>query len=528
MSAGIYEFRRSFHDEYPPDFLQKYDQLELLSSGRATETFLVRERGTDELFVAKCYDRSVFSEIPENAVPNELHHSALPEYVGRFEDERVYITVRRYIEGTPLDEYAKSRIGTDEAVRILLELTDILDCLHRQDPPVIHRDIKPENIIVKADGSIALIDFDIARRYSDGADADTQFFGTRVYAPPEQYGFSQTDCRADIYSTGVLLRFLITGSGRDSRDAAIPQPLRRIVKRCTAFSPDRRYPSAKSLARALGRARSVHISRAGLAAALAVSAALALCAGFAAGRIMPALSGGADVEFTEPLIESAARVQLGKSADEPLTAEELQSVTGLYIFGTEVSADGDAFSAGLGAAHTYTRGDISSLADLALMPNITSLIISYQTLRDISGIEKLENLQSVAFMHCYLSDATPLSGLKRLNTLSLFDTNVSDLTCLASCPGLETLDVGGTLVNSCESLPATGSLVFLSLKKLRLASLDGIERLPNLETLDLLEAKITSCSALEKLAFLKCVVGSGAISSEETAAALARRGVELN
>lgn len=87
---------------------------------------------------------------------------------------------------------------------------------------MIHRDLKPSNIIVTGanytpdDGltfsSLVIIDLGIARVWRDGADADTVKFGTRPYAPPEQYGFGQTSVRSDVYALGRPVVLLLDGS----------------------------------------------------------------------------------------------------------------------------------------------------------------------------------------------------------------------------------------------------------------------------------------------------------------------------
>jgi serine/threonine protein kinase len=132
----------------------------------------------------------------------------------------------------------------DEAsiLDISLQLCNILTYLHNLEPPVIHRDIKPNNIILGDDGNIHLIDFGISRKYSESALKDTEKIGTEGFMPPEQYGYRQTDCRADIYSMGILLCWLLTGQRNpDELAAPITGDIITIIQKCTAFAPDNRY-----------------------------------------------------------------------------------------------------------------------------------------------------------------------------------------------------------------------------------------------------------------------------------------------
>ena len=134
--------------------------------------------------------------------------------------------------------------------------------------PVIHRDLKPSNIIVTGanytpdDGltfsSLVIIDLGIARVWRDGADTDTVKFGTRPYAPPEQYGFGQTSVRSDVYALGALLFFCLTGvdpkPGLDMREQCeargIPTPLADVICMSMALDPAKRFASAEALGRA--------------------------------------------------------------------------------------------------------------------------------------------------------------------------------------------------------------------------------------------------------------------------------------
>lgn len=103
-----------------------------------------------------------------------------------------------------------------------------------------------------------IIDLGIARVWRDGADADTVKFGTRPYAPPEQYGFGQTSVRSDVYALGALLFFCLTGvdpkPGLDMREQCeargIPTPLADVICMSMALDPAKRFASAEALGRA--------------------------------------------------------------------------------------------------------------------------------------------------------------------------------------------------------------------------------------------------------------------------------------
>lgn len=267
---------------YPEDFLDHYDQIECLASRHGRETFLVEEKRTHKLCIAKCYDAALYKDIEEQSVLRSLRHPGLPEYCSSFRNDRMFIIVRSYIEGVPLSEYAEDQDLTQRDVtEICVKLADILIYLHSQAPPVIHRDIKPENIIVTADKEISLIDFDIARTFKNNEETDTVFFGTKGYAPPEQYGFAQTDCRSDIYSFGVLLRYLLTDSVRDNSKIRLYRPLKKIIDRCTAFAPENRYADMNQVRRALTTAnpRSQALRIAGISICAVAAAAILLFAG---------------------------------------------------------------------------------------------------------------------------------------------------------------------------------------------------------------------------------------------------------
>lgn len=143
-----------------------------------------------------------------------------------------------------IEEYIKSRgdmlcLETErEKVTAFCELCEVLDYIHERD--IIHRDIKPSNILIGEDGHIRLIDFDAARHYKEDSSTDTRYLGTKGYAAPEQFGFSQTGHTADIYALGVTMK---TVFGRLSDSIKY----RSIIRKCTEFDPVNRYRSASAV-----------------------------------------------------------------------------------------------------------------------------------------------------------------------------------------------------------------------------------------------------------------------------------------
>ena len=125
----------------------------------------------------------------------------------------------------------------------MLQLCEAVSLLHSFS--IVHRDIKPANIIITQSGSLKLIDFDIARKIKPKKEKDTQILGTVDYASPEQYGFSQTDERSDIYSMGVVYNYMLTGK-IPQRKLAKGQ-VSEIILKCTSMAPWERYDNVRLL-----------------------------------------------------------------------------------------------------------------------------------------------------------------------------------------------------------------------------------------------------------------------------------------
>ena len=506
LKRYVEDIQNAFSDDsYPRDFLAAYDLMECLASHSGRETFLVRKKGSGGRAVAKCYDRAAFSFHPHPELLQGVDHPGLPRYLEQFENEKVLCVVREYIEGEPLSDYARDRQMTiPQILSFCGQLCDILSVLHGMKPPVIHRDIKPENIIVRPDGAIALIDFDIARAVREDVGEDTAFFGTKGYAPPEQYGFRQTDARSDIFAFGVLLRWMITGSTRENRNISMDPALRRIIDRCTAFAPEERYENIGQVKAALEEAGEKKRQANPLKlAALMLGALLLLAAGFGIGRYTEWLKPAERIIFREPLIERAARLWIGKESGN-LTKEDLAQVTRLYIFGTEAFGEPDPFyQRDVGSS---AIGPIRTLDDLAMLPNLEEVHIAHQGYVDASGVAGHTELHTVEFKHMRLSGAAAIADVPALRHAILFCDRLTDVTVLQKCPLLETLDIGLNDLTSLEQVgshPKVKSLGFMWLE------MDNVEdiarRLPDVEAVTLQHGTIRDPSGLKALPRLRHV-----------------------
>jgi len=490
---------------YPQDFLDAYDQMECLASHGGRETFLVRKKENGEMAVAKCYDRGAFPFQPNPDLLRDAVHPGLPRFFEQYQNEQMLCVVREYIEGEPLSDYAgEQRLTTRQILSICRQLCDILSVLHGRTPPIIHRDIKPENIIVKPDGAIVLIDFDISRSFKKDAVSDTVFFGTKGYAPPEQYGFGQTDRRTDIYAFGVLLRWLVTGSARDNANVTIDARLQRVIDRCTAFAPDDRYTDIDQVRQALKQASGRRpILRGRRALALAAALLAALCAGFFAGRFTDWFRPAASIAFSEPLIERAARLQLGRE-NGPLTQEDLLQVRQLYIYGDKAYADPDKFYSQ--SVDQNPEGPVRTLDDLKLLPNLEEIHIHRQSYVDVSGIAELTHLYTVDLKHMRISGIQPIAHVSRLRHAVLFDTGLSDVTPLENCPWLETLDIGLNGMTDLKQIGFHPNVRSLGMMWLNMKNVDDIaQRLPKLQAVTLQHGTFKDLSGLKALPDLEAV-----------------------
>lgn len=469
------EFLLAFEAEgaprYPEELLQKYEPIECLANNQMGETLLVRDKANVP-YVVKCYTNpALLSKTTEGDLLKNLRHEGLPAFVEEIQADGMLCVVRAYVRGTPLSRAHKA-LSKEQAVGVALQLCDVLAYLHSRTPPIIHRDIKPQNVIIGEDGQATLIDFGISRAYVEGARADTVSFGTQEFAPPEQYGFAQTDGRADIYSLGVLLGWMLTG--RTNEFAIADRRLARIVKKCTAFSPRDRYANVAALKRALHNADG-HAERLALKiAALALAGVALVAGGFALGRFTnvrpPLFYDVSAAAIRDPVLKKAIRQQAGKAEGEALTAEDVRAITELYVYGDQTVGSWEVFnqlrSDVFSENSMLGEETVTSLDDLKKTPNLIRLALGYTNVQDLSVLGELSGLELLELHHCPAKDFSPIGRLTNLRHLIVQDcANLEDISFLSGCPNLRELVVmSNGPIEDYSALSALDELQYLHLE----------------------------------------------------------------
>ena len=229
---------------------------------REGQTYVLKE-------VATSNTREVPSLISEKGLLERLNHPSVVTFHSFFNEDGYYYLVLEYVPGKPLSScFAQAnRPAPEQVAEWGVQLCEVFDYLHAQQPPVIYRDLKAENILLH-DNQIRLIDFGIARLHKGVRAKDTELMGSPATASPEHYGGAETDARSDIYTIGATLYELMTGGKRKQLGAFQFAPVRelnpkvspeleKVLIKATAFKPDERYQSAlemrDALLRALGR-----------------------------------------------------------------------------------------------------------------------------------------------------------------------------------------------------------------------------------------------------------------------------------
>ena len=220
-----------------------FDEIKVLRRSARGVITLLRHRKTGKRYVFRQFMGS--ADVYRRLLTVECPHLPRIEEVAA-SDGRVAV-LEEYVQGdTLLFLLEGGLLDWGEAKKVTQDVCAALWVLHSLG--AVHRDVKDSNVILRGDQAV-LIDFDASRIIKPEGTADTVVLGTTGYAAPEQFGLSQTDGRADIYSLGVLLNVMLTGQ-HPSRKLA-PGKAGHIVQRCTMMNPDQRYQTVLELRDAL-------------------------------------------------------------------------------------------------------------------------------------------------------------------------------------------------------------------------------------------------------------------------------------
>lgn len=216
---------------------------------------------TDDKFVRR-FQREALSA-------SSLSHPNIVEVFDVGEDNGQFYIVMEYIEGKQLKDVLRKRgkLTVPEVIDIMKQIADGLSVAH--DSYIIHRDIKPQNIMILENGLVKITDFGIAMAMNGTQLTQTNsVMGSVHYLPPEQANGTGSTLKSDIYSMGILMYELLTGTlpyrGENAVEIAlkhlkeplpsirdiipdIPQSVENVILKAAAKNPKNRYNDAREM-----------------------------------------------------------------------------------------------------------------------------------------------------------------------------------------------------------------------------------------------------------------------------------------
>ncbi len=232
----------------------------LISSPGAGKLLVLKEMNADMAEIAKAQE--LFER--EARTLKSLHHPGIPQFYDFFVEGGKKYLAMELVHGQDLEKRVLNTgpVPPAQAIAWMIQTCEVLQYIHRQDPPLIHRDIKPANLMVRTrDNHIVVLDFGAVKEI--GTPLGTRI-GAEGYSAPEQ-DRGQPVTQSDLYAIGPTLIFLLTGEsphkfyraqGRGYRFdlqnvPTIAPKLRAAILRVTQPNPSDRYQTAMELAIAL-------------------------------------------------------------------------------------------------------------------------------------------------------------------------------------------------------------------------------------------------------------------------------------
>lgn len=523
-----------WNDYLPEDMQEHWTVYECLKESEASSTFLVKETATGILCVLK-WGRNRQTEFLRNEMEimkkmADRKLSGIPKAYRIFEENGEVYLVREYIEGMSLAQMVLQKGGISEAeiCRISRKICQTAEQFQNPDEPMIHRDIKPENIVVTPGGEVVFIDFGTMRSYKKDGSRDTFVVGTRGTAAPEQYGYTQTDQRTDVYAIGQTMLYMVSESYEMNQlsECAVSRRMKKIIEKACSFEPDKRYGDAAQLRRAVEKCQANNRKK-------VYKKAGAVFGLIAAGYILAIFSPDgtvienkrietaeqsaaeeqiqAEIIFREELIEEAVRKELGLSKTDKITASMLENVRKLRIVGKEILDDEDTFWGeghhvdGKDSSFGSVRGNITDLSDLAQMVNLEELALCNQKIEDISGLKELP-LKKLYLSKNMITDFSVLLNLIDLDTLCIMENPAENLSVIGECTGILRLNIQGMNLTDIDFLKNL-SLDYLDMSNVEVENniFEPLTEMKKLDTLCMCDVNEAAAETLSQMSTLKAL-----------------------
>lgn len=523
-----------WNDYLPEDMQEHWTVYECLKESEDSSTFLVKETVTGILCVLK-WGRNRQAEFLRNEMEimekmADRKLSGIPKTYRIFEENGEVYLVREYIEGMSLAQMVLQKGGISEAeiCRISRKICQTAEQFQNPDEPMIHRDIKPENIVVTPGGEVVFIDFGTMRSYKKDGSRDTFVVGTRGTAAPEQYGYTQTDQRTDVYAIGQTMLYMVSESYEMNQlsECAVSRRMKKIIEKACSFEPDKRYGDAAQLRRAVEKCQANNRKK-------VYKKAGAVFGLIAAGYILAIFSPDgtvienkrietaeqsaaeeqiqAEITFREELIEEAVRKELGLSKTDKITASMLEDVRKLRIVGKEILDDEDTFWGeghhvdGKDSSFGSVRGNITDLSDLAQMVNLEELALCNQKIEDISGLKELP-LKKLYLSKNMITDFSVLLNLIDLDTLCIMENPAENLSVIGECTGILRLNIQGMNLTDIDFLKNL-SLDYLDMSNVEVENniFEPLAEMKKLDTLCMCDVNEAAAETLSQMSTLKAL-----------------------
>jgi serine/threonine protein kinase len=251
----------------------RYEIIELIGRGGTADTYRAVDKTLHRDVAVKVLiersDETNARLLMEARAMARLNHPHIVAVYDAGEDQGISHIVMELVRGKTLSQLEGGELGYRQALGYICEVLEALDYANSQG--IIHRDIKPSNIMIVEDGKhTKLTDFGLARRASEVTQTTHtgQIVGTISYLAPERFLSKPADARSDLYSVGIVMYEIFTGTlpFRNDRDDIvatmyshvhdlptppreinrnIPEPLEAIIMRAIEKDPTRRYQTAR-------------------------------------------------------------------------------------------------------------------------------------------------------------------------------------------------------------------------------------------------------------------------------------------